>query len=215
MKDVVSYLQKHYAINVLGDVTWAHAVNNRQKLQTALNDPQVMMLEVDVMISSSGEIVLGHPPVTDSNLSFDAFIAAMAESRQGIKLDLKEPETLIPCLNILRASNLRQPVLLNAGIVPGNDGEPPKFNAAGFFALCKKLYPEGILSPDWTNTYAPLTEKNIDDMLALCAGIKQITFPVNARLLPFAWTPLSRLIQPDGYTLTIWDGKPVDKYLHL
>jgi len=215
MKDVVSYLQQQYTLNVLGDITWAHAVNNRQKLQVALNNPQIMMLEVDVMVSSNGEIILGHPPVTDSDLSFAAFVAAVSESRQGIKLDLKEPETLIPCLNILRESGLRQPVLLNAGILPGNDGAPPKFNAAGFFALCKKLYPQGILSPDWTNNYAPLTEKNIDDMLALCAGIEQITFPVNARLLPFAWKPLSRLIARDGYSLTIWDGKPVDKYLLL
>jgi hypothetical protein len=215
MKTVVSYLQKHFDISVPGDITWAHAVNSQQKLQVAQNDPQIMMLEVDVIISDNGDVVLGHPPATDSDLSFAAFIQAVAGTRQGIKLDLKDPEVLIPCLNILRDSGLHQPVLLNAGVVPGNDGLPPKFRTNGFFAACKKLYPQGIVSPDWTNDYAPLTEENIDAMQIACRDIDQATFPVNARLLPFAWAPLARLIQRDGYSLTIWDGKPVDKYLHL
>ncbi|GLV53891.1 hypothetical protein KDH_07420 [Dictyobacter sp. S3.2.2.5] len=215
MKDVMSYLKEHYDIDVLGDITWAHAVNSQQRLRDTLNNPQIMMLEVDVILSANGEVVLGHPPVLDSDLHFDAFIDTVANSRQGIKLDLKDPEVLLPCLTKLRDSGLRQPVLLNAGVVPGNDGMPPKFNTMGFFAACKKLYPQGILSPDWTNEYAPLTEKNIDAMLNFCQDFEQVTFPVNARLLPFSWTQLTRLLQHDGYSLTIWDGKPVDKYLKL
>jgi hypothetical protein len=165
-----------------------------------------MILEVDVIISSSGDAVLGHPPTTESDLSFEAFIQAVASSKQGIKLDIKDPEVLIPCLTTLRTSGLQQPVLLNAGILPGEDGHPPKFSAIGFFAACKKLYPQGILSPDWTN---------IDAMLAFCQGVEQITFPVNARMVPFSWVPLTRLIQHEGYSLTIWDSKPVDKFLLL
>ncbi|WP_201362665.1 FAM151A/B family protein [Dictyobacter formicarum] len=215
MRDVVSYLQEHYDIKVLGDITWSHAVNSQQRLQDVLNDPQVMMLEVDVILSSSGEVVLAHPPAQDSDLRFDTFINIMIGSRQGIKLDMKDPEVLIPCLTLLRDSGLQQPVLLNAGVVPGNDGYPPKFSTRGFFAACKKFYPRGILSPDWTNEYTPLSGENIDAMLGACEDFEQVTFPVNARMLPFSWPHLTRLLQHDGYSLTIWDGKPVDKYLRL
>lgn len=211
MKSVVSYLQKHFVLQMFGDITWAHAVNTKTKLQHALNNPEIMMLEVDVRISSDGEAVLAHPPATDSDLSFAEFLHAMLDSHQGIKLDLKDPEILLPCLTMLRESNLHQPVLLNAGILQGQGGYPPQFSAAGFLASWKKLYPQAILSPDWTAH--PYAQENIEEMLAFCAGIEEITFPVNARLLPDSWPQVSQLIQQAGYTLTVWDGQPVDKDL--
>jgi hypothetical protein len=213
MKDLLAYFQQYYQARCLGDITWAHAVNSQERLQRFLNDPQTMMLEVDVIISSNGEAVLAHPPATDSDLSFAAFVRTMVKSRQGIKLDFKDPEILIPCLTELRENNLSQPVLLNAGILQGNGGHKPKFSAPGFLALCKNLYPRGILSPDWTSDGSPYTQQMVEEMLAVCQGIAQITFPVNARLLPTAWQHISRLTEPDGYSLTIWDGKPIDESL--
>jgi hypothetical protein len=213
MKDLLTYFQQYYQIKYLGDITWAHAVNSKERLQRFLNDPQIMMLEVDVIISSKGEAVLAHPPATDSDLSFAEFVQTMVKSKQGIKFDFKDPEILIPCLTQLREINVSQPVLLNAGILQGHGGHQPKFSATGFLALCKKLYPRGILSPDWTSDGSPYTQKMVDDMLAVCQGISQITFPVNARLLPASWQYISRLTEPDGYSLTIWDGKLVDEPL--
>jgi Menorin len=213
MTDLLTYFQEHYAITCLGDITWAHAVNSQQKLQSALNDPQIMFLEVDVSISSNGEVVLAHPPVTDSDLSFAEFIHTMETSRQGVKLDFKVAATLMPCLTILRASNLRQPVLLNAGILQGEGGDAPDFSAASFLAACHDLYPQGILSPDWTNDSQPHTQRMVDEMLAACQGVAQVTFPINARLLPYAWPHVVRLLQPAGYSLTVWDGEPVSEQL--
>jgi Uncharacterized conserved protein (DUF2181) len=215
MHDVLSYLQKYYPIKILGDITWSHATNSQEKLQIALNDPQLMMIEVDVRVNPEGNPVLAHPPAVDSDLSFAEFIQIMANHHQGIKLDFKDAEILIPCLTILRESNLQQPVLLNAGILQGYRSYPPKFSAVGFMALCKKIYPRGILSPDWTLYQDPYTKENIDEMLELCHshGIRQITFPIRTSDLPISWEHLSRLIEDDGYTITAWDGKPVSKDL--
>jgi hypothetical protein len=213
MKDLLAYFQQYYQAQCLGDITWAHAVNSQERLRRFLNDPQTMILEVDVIISSKGEAVLAHPPATDSDLSFSAFVQAMARSRQGIKLDFKDPEILIPCLMELCSSNLSQPVLLNAGILQGNGGHLPKFSATGFLAVCKMLYPQGILSPDWTSDGSPYTQRMITEMLAVCQGIAQVTFPINARLLPSAWQYIVKLIEPEGYSLTVWDGKAVDEAL--
>jgi hypothetical protein len=213
MKDLLTYFQQYYQVKYLGDITWAHAVNSKERLQRFLNDPQTMMLEVDVIISAKGEAVLAHPPATDSDLSFAEFVQTMATSKQGMKFDFKDPEILIPCLTQLRENNVSQPVLLNAGILQGNGGHQPKFSATGFLALYKNLYPQGILSPDWTSDGSPYTQQMVDDMLALCQEIPQITFPVNARLLPASWQYISQLTEPDGYSLTIWDGKPVDEPL--
>ena len=213
MKDLLTYFQQYYQVKYLGDITWAHAVNSKARLQRFLNDPQTMMLEVDVIISSRGEAVLAHPPATDSDLSFAEFMQTMMTSKQGMKFDFKDSKILIPCLTQLRENNVSQPVLLNAGILQGNGGHQPKFSATGFLALYKNLYPRGILSPDWTSDGSPYTQQMVDDMLAVCQGIPQITFPVNARLLPASWQHISRMTEPEGYSLTIWDGKPIDEPL--
>jgi hypothetical protein len=207
MKAILPYLQEHYHIDRLGDITWAHAVNNQELFQRALHDPEIMILETDVMLSAQGEIIMAHPPARDSDLGFDEFLQSMSQSKQAIKLDFKDPEILIPCLQALKESDITQPVLLNADIVWGN--YVPKFNGPGFIAVCKNLYPQGILSPDWANSGVPYTQENIDAMLDLCKDNEQVTFPIEARLLPSSWTLLVQLLQRDQYSLTIWCGVPV------
>jgi hypothetical protein len=213
MKAILPYLHEHYHIDRLADITWAHATNNQERFQQALQDPQIMVLEADVMLSAHGDIIMAHPPASDSDLHFDAFLQGVSRSKQAIKLDFKNPEVLIPCLQALQHSSLTQPVLLNADIAWGDHA--PKFNGPGFIAVCKNLYPQGILSPDWANSGVPYTQANIDDMLDLCRDNEQVTFPVEARLLPSSWTLLPQLLQRDQYSLTIWCGVPITSELLL
>lgn len=216
MNTLISYLREHYSINKFGDVTWAHAVNSKARLKRFLHDPETMVLEADICISPRGDAVAAHPPANDSDLSFDELLEAVASSKQGIKLDFKDAEILMPCLNRLKEMNISQPVLLNADIFQGGGGYRPKFSAVGFLALCQKLYPQGIVSLGWTTTSGPdaaYMREHIDEALELCRDVQQATFAVRASLLPASWQHLTRLLQSEGYSLTIWNAEPVEQEL--
>jgi hypothetical protein len=214
MNTLISYLREHYHINKLGDVTWAHAVNSQVRLKHFLHDPETMMLEADICISPRGDAIAAHPPANDSDLSFDELLEGVASSRQGIKLDFKDAEIVIPCLTRLSQLDLSQPVLLNADIFQGSGGSRPKFSAVGFLALCQKFYPQGIVSLGWTTTSGPnaaYTGAQIEEALELCRDVQQATFAVRASLLTASWQHVARLLQSEGYSLTIWNAEPVEQ----
>jgi hypothetical protein len=147
-------------------------------------------------------------------LSFDELLQAMTTSRQGLKLDFKDPEALYPCLMRLKEVALPQPVLLNADILQNNPLYAPKFSPVAFLALCQKIYPQSILSLGWTTAAdAVYTREKIDQMLALCRDVQQVTFPVRASLISTSWEHLARLLQSEGYSLTIWNAEPVEAEL--
>ncbi len=216
MDTLLSRFILQHGIKRPGDVRWSHAVNSREKLERFLQDKQVLFIESDIRVSRNGTIVTAHPPETESDLTFDELISGISTSTKGLKLDFKDPEVLIPCLERLKKSDLSQPVFLNADILQGNGANPSKFSAVSFIALCKKYYPEGILSLGWTTTADPnlsYTKEIVDEMLRLCEGIPQVTFPVRACLLPNSWEQVSRLIEDGGYTLTVWNNEPIDTVL--
>ena len=212
---IINYLKKEYGITQPGDVLWSHAVNSSEKLERFLELKEgVMFVESDIRLSVTQRIAVAvHPPATESDLAYVGLITRMQSSKQGLKLDFKDPEILIGCLDALKRAKLSQPVLLNADILQGNGANISKFSAAGFISLCQHLYPEGILSVGWTTTAdpkLPYTAKNIDEMLALVKGIEEVTFPVRACLVRSSWSELQRLLAADpSWTLTIWNNEPV------
>lgn len=217
MRDVLHYLQEHYALTRLGDITWAHAVNSQEKLQWALANPQIMMIESDIRISPTGEVIATHPPLEESDLSFDQLLEALQTTKQGLKLDFKDVEAIAPCLARLQARQLPQPVLLNANVLQGMGGWPPQIEAPAFLRWCQDLYPQGILSIDWTMGYysTAYSHENVEEMLKLCCEyrLQQVTFPVRAKYLPASWEHVADLLQVEGYSLTIWDSTPLPKDL--
>lgn len=206
MKSVLPYFTAHYGVTTLGELTWGHAINSRAKLQQYLNAPQTHFLECDVILSAKGEVVLAHPPLTDSDLSFADMLEALVGSQQGLKIDFKHAETIIPVLSMLHDKRLRQPVLLNAGICHAM--LTPSVNPTGFLGAWRKYYPQAILSPDWANYSLPYTQQNIDDMLTLVSDIANVTFPVNACLTMFSWPYVQQLLTREDYSLTIWNSAP-------
>ena len=204
---LLPYLEQHFGITRPGDATWSHAVNDTGKLARFLKNPAAMFIESDIRLSIARRAAVAvHPPETESDLTYEALISAVRTSNQPLKLDFKDPEILVACLELLDRQPLPMPVLLNADILQGNGANPSKFSAAGFMALCDKYYPHGILSIGWTTTAdpsKPYTAQNIDDMLALTAGDpREITFPVRANLLRNSWEHLSRLLaERPGSTL--------------
>jgi hypothetical protein len=213
MSELMPYLKDNFGISRTADVTWSHAVNNKAKLDRFINDLGTIFIESDIRRSKSGIPIAAHPPETESDLSFDALIDAMRTTRQGLKIDFKDPEIVVACLTRLKMTPLSQPVLLNADVLRGNGASEPKINAIGFLADCKNYYPSGILSLGWTTTSnleLGYTDQNVDDMLTLCGGIEEVTFPVRACLLPASWNALERLTEKEGYTLSLWNNEPID-----
>ena len=203
----------------LGAIRWSHAVNSMEKFRKYLNKPDIDFLEFDIRLSTDGKIIAAHPPAMESDLPFEYILEQAANSEQGIKLDFKDPEILIPCLKMLAEAKLDLPIMLNADILQGNKANISKFNPAGFLVLCKKYYPEGLLSIGWTTTADPelgYTKENIDEMLELLKEVdgSEVTVPVRACLLPKSWTQIKRfLAEKPGSTLTVWNNEPVSKKL--
>lgn len=212
----MNYLKLHYGITNPGEVTWAHAVNSREKLEAALSDPFLMMIESDIRISPLGIPVAVHPPETESDLRFDYLIHQIRTSKKGLKLDFKDPEALIPCLQLLEELQLEQPVILNADILQGNNADISKFSPEAFLALSKKYNTSAMLSVGWTTLDHPsfgYTQQNINEMREFVKLHEEITYPVRATLLPNSLQHLSLLTQQEGHTLTIWNHEPVSKEL--
>ena len=96
----------HYFPSVENDasrVTWAHAVNSRQKLEETLKS-SLLFIEADILIgSSTTEPIMAHPPHTTSDLTFADFLKELKSTSKGLKLDFKDINALQPCLNELEA----------------------------------------------------------------------------------------------------------------
>lgn len=82
-------------------IQWQHAVNSQSRLEEALSDEGVHMLEADIIFGNltdgSGPMpVMGHPPQTKSDLSLKQFLEAVIKiqvtRKKGIKLDFKSDD---------------------------------------------------------------------------------------------------------------------------
>mmetsp|Transcript_68431 Transcript_68431/g.117518 ORF Transcript_68431/g.117518 Transcript_68431/m.117518 type:complete len:370 (+) Transcript_68431:34-1143(+) len=140
---------------------WAHSCCSKESLSAALASDEVDSIESDIVVSSvTGEPVMAHPPLTHSDLSFQAFMisciehnaAALRKSFQSaranftkhIKLDFKDLAAVSPCLKFL--ANKREDIAaggatvwLNADVLPGPGTRPESVTipADGFVAECK------------------------------------------------------------------------------
>lgn len=212
MNSILPFLQTHYSIKHIGQITWSHAVNSQEKLDKYIADSGTMMIESDIRVSSKGELVCAHPPETDSGLSFDSLLVAAFKTQKGIKLDFKDPEVLIPCLEKLASAKPANPTILNADILPAKGANPPNFAPHSFVSLCNKIYPQGILSVGWTTTAevkGSYTQNDIDTMLQITSKLSQAIYPVRACHLPKSQEYLNQLISRPGHTLCIWNNEPI------
>lgn len=96
----------------LTKIRWAHAVNSESKLQEALSDDNVDMIEADIIlgqINNSGPLlaVMGHPPMKSSDITLNDFLLRILDfnsnsvTSKGVKLDFKSIEVFECSVNIL------------------------------------------------------------------------------------------------------------------
>ncbi|NWV80577.1 F151B protein, partial [Dasyornis broadbenti] len=162
--------------------------------------------------------ILAHPPDTDSDITLQEWLAEMASTNKGIKLDFKSLSALGPSLELLAqvGQALDRPVWLNGDILPGPHGSCVPLDARTFLATVTSSCPEATLSLGWTTgchrgqVLSPGYEwPMVQEMSRLCYSLSQpITFPVRAALVPGSILQLQWLIQQSHrYSLTVWTGK--------
>uniref|UniRef100_A0A8C5TN76 Family with sequence similarity 151 member B n=1 Tax=Malurus cyaneus samueli TaxID=2593467 RepID=A0A8C5TN76_9PASS len=177
----------------------------------------VHMVEADVLLrAGSGVPILAHPPDTDSDITLQEWLAEMASTNKGIKLDFKSLDAVGPSLELLGqlGQHLDRPVWLNGDILPGPHASHAPLDARTFLATVTSSCPEATLSLGWTTAGVGLWEPcyewpMVQDMSRLCRSLSQpVTFPVRAALVPGSIPQLQWLLQQSQrYSLTVWTGK--------
>ena len=76
-----------------GDIGWVHGANDAQALLCALSDPKVQFIEGDICVVG-GEIIMAHPPVVESDLSFERWLDSTVEAGRARNLISSRPEAV-------------------------------------------------------------------------------------------------------------------------
>lgn len=203
------------------DITWAHAVNSKEKLEEYLKT-DILMFEADVLMRynrNDTEPVLVHPPQNDSELTLQSFLKSLKATRKGIKLDFKSILAVEPSMRLLKLvyGTTDKPLWLNADILIGpgsNSKSNSPVNAENFIAICTSTYPNATLSIGWTTEWyegienTGYTQAMVEEMESKCRNLTQIiTFPIRAIYARQSWGALKWLLDTSSrYTLTIWSA---------
>ena len=191
-----------------GEVGWVHGANRLQALKAALSDPNVHFIEGDISVVGD-ETIMAHPPIMESDLSFERWLDFTVAAGKGAKLDFKSPDAVAPCLSYAkRIAADRIPLCANADILPGPGGEPPIFNPKEFIDLCNNLLPQAFLSVGWTvetGDRIGYTEEMLAAMHGALAGVgAAISLCFHAGYLRSVWPRLEELLMQTDYTITVW-----------
>ncbi|CAF0780032.1 unnamed protein product [Rotaria sp. Silwood1] len=222
------YFQRtlHYFPSIENDasrITWAHAVNSREKLEEVLKSP-LMFIEADILIgSSSNDPIMAHPPHKTSDLTFAEFLNGVKSTSKGLKLDFKDINALQPCLNELEAQkdNINGPIILNADIVRANSQCAQPIDAQRFLSesltFAFRVIPQLMISFSlgWTTIYDKTTNSytwsSVIDMYRTITQNDnyslfnfEITFPVRLSLALKSFDQLHWLAQVTKSGLTFW-----------
>ncbi|CAH0561068.1 unnamed protein product [Brassicogethes aeneus] len=246
---VLVYSTMTMAAKNLTSVTWVHAVNNQALLASVLQESnKVDMIEADVIyghLTNQTDIipVMGHPPMTESDLSLDDFLEKISKFneienvvRKGVKLDFKSIEAYQNSMESVRKyENASYPLWINADILPGPvDSKVTPVNADKFLEVARTFPSKVILSIGWTTNYGVLgNPPNISEGCYDCNQANtmllkiqehdvkhSVTFPMRAGLVAESLEVVRELLHGvKGSTLTIWssmgDYVKVDKLRQL
>jgi hypothetical protein len=213
----------------LTKITWAHAVNNKTYLASALSSP-VMMLEADVIygkINGSGESIpiMGHPPATRSDLSLEDFLTTTYNFnkdennravRKGVKLDFKSTEVYNKSIDLIEQlyNSIDYPVWINADIISGPLNSTTVPVDADEFLSKAKIFNNSVLSLGWTTTAPSEDTRYTDDQInKMIDAIKrndvgeEITFAVRAGTAARSLDQMKLLKdEVNNCTLTVWSS---------
>ncbi|KAM4810080.1 protein FAM151B [Rhinophrynus dorsalis] len=212
------------------EIIWYHAANSKAKVEEAI-ESDAHMIEADVLLRGSGssEPIMAHPPEKDSDITLQEWLLAVSATNKGIKLDFKSLEAVQPSMQILESlkSRIKQPVWINADILPGPGGQLKAVDAKEFLHTVSSFFPDVPLSLGWTTGVHPdqlnrvYSWEMVKAMENICKVLSQpVTFPVRAVFVRESWPQLEWLLHTsERYSLTVWAGKddlyPVEDLLYV
>ncbi|MBI1774535.1 MAG: DUF2181 domain-containing protein [Proteobacteria bacterium] len=212
---MLSDIPAFFGLGTPGEMNWAHGVNSSTALDAYLSDADTHVIEADISwLPEAGGVMMAHPPASTSDLTFEAWIEAVAGGGKGAKLDFKHPAVVDPCLakltSMRAAGRLAIPIMLNADVLPGPGGDPSLFQAAGFIARCG-AFREAVLSLGWTTgpvAGGSYSEAMALDMLRLAAPVDgRVTVCLRAAPIAASSGAVARLQAAPGAWITVWNGR--------
>jgi hypothetical protein len=213
MNDAVKIFLTEHQIACIGDIKWAHAVNSIKYLERVINNPSVDFLEVDVSLSNNLQPIAAHYE-NESDITIEYLLNYIKYSNKGLKLDFKDKGAVEPCLVLLKSAELKQPVILNADILSVKGAPAADFVPESFIQDCLQEYPKGLMSLGWrTNIDSTYQAVDISNILAACQKLPAVTFPVRVSALVRSWGNVQKLLQKDGYSLSLWNSEPLNQEL--
>ncbi len=204
-----------------GGLRFVHAVNSRQRLDRFLADPRINAFEADVswgfVRGAPGVLlpIMAHPPVDESDLTFDDWLDAVVAADRVLKIDVKDQTTNRAVLDVLERRALSHDrFILNADLALGPGGEPPLFSPDDAVEWRRRLG-GAVLSIGCTTgpDRAPYGQGHIDVLLACAAAVGgPTTICLDVHRVESDPSALDRLASA-GAHVTLWNQHPADAAL--
>lgn len=157
----------------------AHATNSPGQMRAALASDS-NFLEGDVRVDSRGRIVMAHGPAQLNGMTFAEWAAIAAVSGRGIKVDVKEPEAIVPMLRELRKHGVSGRRLIFNVPVAGN--KQGKDASLGDLRLIRSNYPNAVIN--LSHQRYPYTDDDVRQLSTLAKFVGgRVMFPVRADTL--------------------------------
>ncbi len=128
-----------------------HGVNSRASLEKFIASG-AKYAEGDVSIGRDGNLIMTHPPIKDSDLTFVEWVHSLVETGRNIKVDLKDPRAVDLVIDTLESYGLHQQefkgqnrLIVHANIVKGPLSPSPIFSAKDLQKV-RRHFPHAIIS---------------------------------------------------------------------
>lgn len=177
MQSVAAY----FDVSDASRLNWAHRVNTAAKLEAAMADDSLHIIEADIHFGAGDATPLVGEVSDTAELDAATLIAAANRAGKALKLDFHTPAAIEPTLTILRLLKPTVPVILHAEIFtllsaanPAEGMEPDHF-----IRLCQHSAPAAVLSLGWSLKRANDTDGRVEEAL-----IQQVAIMLMQRLGP-------------------------------
>lgn len=204
-----------------GALRFVHGVNSRQRLDRFLVDARINAFEADVswgFVSGTPGVlrpIMAHPPIEESDLTFEEWLEAAAAGDRIVKVDIKDQPTNRAVLDILAGRALpTERLILNADIADGPGGDPCPFSIDDPIGW-RRRFGDVVISIGVSvgPERDPYPRAHVDLLLEAAAAIGEpVTICLDVHRVESDPSVLGRLVAERRH-ITLWNQHPADAAL--